>query len=221
MISKISLFSLSSEIVLIFLIIFAPLFFGSYTILSRSILQLSSFFLLFMFIIRTAVVSKPKIIYPSSMWFIFLFFALVLFQLMPLSLKALNILSPKTLQLYQEYLPLADQGRTYTLTLYPFATREALIMLFACFSIFFVVTNVVDKKSKVERLLIAAVLWAAALAFYGVAKRFFISGGTGVVFSTFGHKNYYSGYILLMAPLSLGYGLSQDNKYKRILFLFL
>ncbi|UCG35486.1 MAG: O-antigen ligase family protein [Candidatus Omnitrophota bacterium] len=94
-------------------------------------------------------------------------------------------------------------------------------MLFAAFCLFFSVINTVDKKAKFERLVIIIVLWAVIIAFYGVMKKFFILEGRRILgFSTFGNKNHYAGYMVMFVPLSIGYALSCQDKYKKLLFVF-
>ena len=221
MIKRFSFFSFLSESILIFIIIFAPFFFGSYLIFGRSILQLSSLFLLFIVIVRISIIPKPEIVYPASIFFMLSFFAVALFQLIPLSKETLKLLSPNTLKLYQQYLSAADQRDSFTLSIYHFATKERLAMLFASFCLFFSVINAVDKKSKFERLVVIIILWATGLAFYGIMKRFLIYGAHRIVFGTFGNRNHYAGYMVMMAPLAIGYALSCQDKYKKLIFVFL
>jgi len=93
-------------------------------------------------------------------------------------------------------------------------------MLFASLCLFFSVINVVDKKSKFERLVIIIILWATGLALYGIMKRFLIYGEERLVFSTFDNKNHYAGYMVMFAPLAIGYALYCQDKYKKLLFVF-
>ncbi|UCD15362.1 MAG: O-antigen ligase family protein [Candidatus Omnitrophota bacterium] len=228
MIRKVSFFSFFSELILIFLILFVPLFEGSVQPLPHKILQLSILLLVSIFILRTAIISEPTITYPSSIFFMFAFFMVVMFQLIPLSQDTIKVLSPKTLQLYKQYLPFIGESSRHTLSIYPFATKKELIELFAFFALFFVVVNIMNSKNKFERLLAIITIWAAGLSLYGVMKKFFISGGWypggwahDVSFSTFSHRNVYAGYMAMIAPLSIGYALSCQDKYKKLFFVFL
>jgi len=224
MIKRVPLFSFFSELILIFLIIFGPFNYGSYTSFSQTILQLTSFFIFFILLIRLAVISKPKVIYPPAIAFMICFFAVILFQLIPFSQETIRALSPQTLQLYKQYLPSIEETSRHTLSIYPFATKNELVRFFAVFVLFLVTINVMDNKRKFERVLAIIVLWAAGIAFYGIMKKFFISGGwvhSDLSFSTFSHKNLYAGYMVMIAPLSVGYALACRDMYKRVFFGFL
>ena len=226
MIKKFPFFSIFSELILISLIIFAPLNAGSAKPFGYTILQLTSLLIFLIFIARLAVISKPKVIYPPATVFMVCCFAVILFQLVPLSQNTIKALSSQTIQLYKQYLPSIESSSRYTLSIYPFATKAKLAQLFAAFVLFFVTVNVMDNKRKFERVLAIIIFWAAGLAFYGIMKKFFISGGwvhadANTSFSTFYHRNAYAGYMTMIAPLSIGYALACKDIYKRIFFGFL
>ncbi|UCG34889.1 MAG: O-antigen ligase family protein, partial [Candidatus Omnitrophota bacterium] len=98
------------------------------------------------------------------------------------------------------------------------------VLLFASFCLFFNVINIIDKKSRFERLLVIIILWAVGLSFYGIMKKFFVSGGwvhADPSFGTFHSRNLYAAYMVMIAPLTIGYALSCKDRYKSILFGFL
>ncbi|MCQ9206069.1 MAG: O-antigen ligase family protein, partial [Omnitrophica bacterium] len=213
----------SFEALLIFLILLAPLFAGSLLSVPSSVIQLVPFFLLFALILRIATGTEHKIFYPLGIFYLFGFFLIAIFQLAPLSKNLLQAISPKTAYLYQNYLSPQIEKSIYSLTLYPFSTKQELIKIFSFFCIFFVVINVVNKRAQFERLFIIIFFWAAILAFYGIMKKYLISGQEGdtVVFSTFSYRNIYANYMQMVVPLCIGYALFCDNLYKKAFFSFL
>lgn len=213
----------SCEALLIFLILLAPLFSRSLYPISFSIIQLVSFFLLFALILRIATSTEHKIFYPLGIFYLFGFFFIVIFQLVPLSKNLLQAISPNTAYLYQNYLSPQIEKSLYSLTLYQFSTKQELIKIFSFFCIFFVVINVVNKREQFERLFIIIIFWAVILAFYGIMKKYLVSGQKGdtVVFSTFSYRNHYANYIQMVAPLCIGYALSCADRYKKAFFGFL
>jgi len=71
-------------------------------------------------------------------------------------------------------------------------------------------------------MFVIIIIWGAALSFYGLVKRYFIlSGKETLSFSTFGNRNHFSGYMVMIAPLCIGYALSCRDWAKKIVFWFL
>jgi len=82
--------------------------------------------------------------------------------------------------------------------------------------------NIFRERKRIERLILVIILWAVCLVFYGVAKRYFNVGQeiTGS-FSTFGNRNHFAAYMVMVAPLAIAYSLCCKNKVKKIIFIFI
>ena len=213
-----SFFPSVSELGVILFIIFTPLFHGSVHLFGYAFSQSLAFLMFFLLLIRIFIVPDQPILYPSTIFIILAFFVLVFFQTIPIPPRVLSIISPKTFQLCQTYLGSAP-ARRWTVSFYPFATTDGLVCLVAAFCIFFFVINMVEKKSSFMRIFLVMILWAVALAFYGIVRKF--STSTEVQeFSTFVSRNHYSAYMITVVPIAIGYAFSFRDIYRKILFGF-
>jgi O-antigen ligase len=211
----------SIEFLLLFLIIFTPLFYGAVDNLPLSIAQLVSFFLFFLFFIKNKFFTS-KLNYPSCGFLIIAFLFLVILQLLPIPSALLKIISPKTHFIYERYLSAVDFLRLHSLSFYSLLTKEELIKFIAFLIVFFVPLNVFAKKRQFKRAFFTIIFLGLTLAFYGVAKKYFILGkATTESFSTFGNRNHYAGYMVMVAPLAISYAIYCENKFKRVIFSFI
>ena len=99
---------------------------------------------------------------------IFLFVALVAFQLVPLPAQTVAKLSPNTLATKTQLLgDMPDSSailRRVTLSFYPFVTRRDLRMVLALAAVFVVVVNVYRRPQQIKRLMIAISLIGVGIA---------------------------------------------------------
>lgn len=209
------------ESLLIFLIISAPLFCASLSLIPLSILQLVCLFLLFLFLIKLIVNPTSKIISPPSVVLILSFLLIAFFQLLPLPYLLLKVISPHTAWAYQEYLPTTNLN-LYPLTVYPFETKQEIVKFISYLSIFFIVINVVERREAFKRLLAVLIISSALLSLYGVMRKYFIlEMSVTATFSTFMNRNHFAAYMTLIAPLAIGYALSYTDIVRRFLFGFI
>ena len=207
---------------MIFLVIFSPVFHGSLTPAPLSVIQFASFALLLSWGVRLIRVSGSEVIYPSSTFFVVLFFSILIFQLIPLPTVILKVISPSTLALYKQYLPDFTKSGFYPLTIYSFATKREFLNSIPLFFIFFVTLNIIEKRGSFNRLFLTIIFWSLALSLYGVVKRYFLPiGEEPYSFSTFGNKNHFAAYMVMAAPLAMGYALLQRERVKKYLFGFI
>ena len=140
------------ELIFIILILFSPIFHGSYGLFPLSVIQFGAILLALVWYLALARAKEPQIIYPTQLILLLFFILVVAFQLMPLPVKVLKLLSPETLRLYREYYPNFSNYNLYTLSLYPFSTRNELARNFTYFLIFFVALNAFEKKSSFKKI---------------------------------------------------------------------
>jgi len=210
------------EAVFSVLIISTPLFYGTLLILPLSIFQLVSFALLALFLFKIFTTTSSRIIYPSCGIFILIFLICIAFQLVSLPVQFLKLISSKTFDIYQNYSSVSGQERFLSLSICSFPTKQELIKLLSFFSIFLIALNVIKGRKQFERLFLIIIIWAAMLSLYGVMKRYFLLDKEfSQSFSVFGNRNHFAGFMVIVAPLSLGYSLSCEDKFKRLIFLFL
>jgi O-antigen ligase len=164
---------------------------------------------------------STKIYYPDSSHLLIIFILIAICALIPLPDFLLKIISPKTFNLYNQYSIYLDQAKIHSLSFYSLATKEGIIKFIAFLIIFFVAANCVNKREQFKRLFLIIISLGVILAFYGIAKKYFILGKeTTHSFSTFGNRNHYAGYMIMIASLATGYALYCQNKFKRFIFGF-
>lgn len=99
------------------------------------------------------------------------FLLLTIFQLIPLPVSILHLISPSTVELKQSLLAhvpnMAGTVRSMTLTLYPEATWQNFRMLLAVSAIFVVTLNTIRQQQQIERLLLVIALIGAVIAVIG------------------------------------------------------
>jgi hypothetical protein len=91
------------EFGLIFIILFTPLAFGSVYVWAYSIMEITVFSMLIVFVVKKCWIHEEKISFP--LFFpVIAFLALILFQMTPLHPSAMKLVSPKTYELYSRTL---------------------------------------------------------------------------------------------------------------------
>jgi O-antigen ligase len=209
------------EYLLIFLIVFSPLFYGSVGQIPLSIIEIISL-CSFSLLVFNAKISNRKIIYPAKISLIMIFLLLILFQMAYLPNFLIKIISPHTYILKQQYNPYFNIFGFSQLSFYPLVNIEELIRFISFFFIFICTLNVFEKKEQFERVTLVLIFLGLLLSFYGVITKYFIlQKEVSRAFSTFGNRNHFAAYMIMIAPLSIAYALCCRNKNKKIIFSFI
>ena len=228
--------------ILIFLLIFTPVAFGTLEIWAFSIMEIGILILLGLFVLQQFFILpsiKPAYYPPfpvplSVRWLSILFLGFLFFQMVPLPSGFLQILSPKTYQLRQQLMSfpglsswLSDWG---PISIFPFVTKIEFWKWLTLWGFFFIMLrwpslNWPEQTS--QQLIVLIILVGVGEASYGFFE--FFSGhhyilslkGTYLmssVMGTFINRNYFAGYLLLVIPLSIGFLLarqaSQSQEYR-------
>ena len=219
--------------ILILLIIFTPIAFGSMELWAFSIMELGILLIIILWSVHSAIFTlrspgvagakdggNPQSAIPMVLLSIFLL--LVLFQLLPLPPGLLKILSPKTYAL-RSALSLEPSASTFPLSFFPFLTQIeffkwlTLIGLF----IFLLRWNSLEQSGRaIKQLIIVVMVMGVLESLYGMFE--FFSGhhhilnldGSALISSvtgTFINRNYLAGYLLMVIPLSIGYLFSRET----------
>ncbi len=248
------MFGKAIQFILICLFIFTPVAYGSMDIRAFSLMELGILLAISLYAIQGIffqvsgnpaygspnadvdnrgatqffVVKKNFSAFPLIL--LFLFLALILFQLIPLPTGVLKTLSPKTLELRQLLscsqlnLPPSSisvsRSTSGPLSLFPFATQVEFFKWLSLigFFLFLVCGRLLDDTRIRNRLIIAVMLVGAGEAFYGMIE--FFSGHRHILFldrssamsavsGTFINPNYFAGYLLMVIPLATGSLLSR------------
>jgi O-antigen ligase len=203
---------------LIFLIIFAPLAFGTVGLGSITILELVVFFLVIIWLLK----GKQFIKTPLKLSLLF-FLSLILFQLCPLPPKLLNFLSPTTYSLYKMTIPgynLVFPWRS--LSVYQYATALEFFKIAAYTGAFFLVINNLKDKSQIHRFILIIIFMGLFEASYGLLE--YLSGHQRILFlkkteyqamvtGTFVNKNHFAGYLEMIIPFCFGLLIISPTKF--------
>jgi O-antigen ligase len=149
---------------------------------------------------------------------LFLFFCIVVFQLIPLPLSLIKIISYKTAYLYENLIVQEARPAFFTLSIYPNATIAELLKFISWGGIFFLVINKIKEKRQIDILVNLIIFFGLLLSLAGLAQRFLFPRSGH--FGPFVNRNNFAGYINMVIPLALGYFLTDMPLSKRLVYIF-
>jgi putative inorganic carbon (hco3(-)) transporter len=221
--------------ILILLIIFTPIAFGSMELWAFSLMELGILLIIILWAIQSLILrsQEPQLITHNSklqaLYFVIpcIFLLLILFQLLPLPSGILKIISLKTYELRNSLSTFNSQLLTlnskFQISFFPFLTQieffKWLTLIGLC--IFLLRWNSLEQGDRTIKQLIIVVMMVGVLeSLYGMFE--FFSGhhhilnldGSALISSvtgTFINRNYLAGYLLMVIPLSVGYLFSRET----------
>lgn len=176
-------------------------------------LELSSLILLILFI---AEKDKEEDKFPSLFPFLsilFLFF--LLFQIVPLPLSLVKILSPGRMEFCNLFSKIEEfKSETLTIRISPELTKDRILEYFSYFLIGFIAFRTFKTKKEIEWVLIIIIFSGVSQAFLGLLQAF--SGSPKILFlkkkyvydivsGTFVNRNHLAGFLEMIVPVSIGY----------------
>jgi O-antigen ligase len=217
------------HIFIIIVIIFSCLSYGGviasqFAIIEGLVIFLVLFWLSHMAYKRTITFIKTDFSIP-----IILFLALVIFQLLPLPIAVINILSAKTAALYRNIMPDSISVRLFCLSIYPNATVSELLRFLTYIGIFFLIINNTKNKKQFSFIINTIIFLGSFISIFGIIQKysysgrvywFDASGSAPTPFGPFVNRNNFAGYINMIIPLSLGYSLVDMPLAKRLIYIF-
>lgn len=124
--------------------------------------------------------------------------------------------------MYKQYSVSFSDSSFHTLSIYALFTKEEIIRFISFVLVFIAAINTFDDKRQFKRVILTIILISLGLTLYGILKKYFILGRTvTTAFSTFGNRNHYAAYMVMVAPLTVGYALSCQNKFHKFILSFL
>lgn len=214
--------SLLCECFLIFIIIFSPLFYAAAIPLSAAILQFACLLILLLFIAKLNFFIPHKILYPPYLYFIVFFICMIILQIIPFPVFILKLFSPNTVALIERNVFSKTQG-FLQIAFYTLPLKEELVKFFSVFAVFFITMNILEKKQQFQRIILVIIFLSLALSFYGIFKKYNLIGIEDKIhsFSTFGNGNHFAGYMVMVVPLTIGFGLACRNILVKVIFGFI
>ncbi|MBZ0168819.1 MAG: O-antigen ligase family protein [Kofleriaceae bacterium] len=203
------------EVGLYGLIIFTPLAFGTVESWSVSLAEVGIYAITLVW--GLAMVSAGEIRIErtalSLCWLLVLIFGL--WQVIPLPLQVIRIISPKAAALYQQME--FDSHLTtswHTISLVPYATRQAMVRLLALALLFWVTVNHLQTRDQIDRIVRIVMATGFGLALFGIIQHFAGNGKLywvrelahgGSLFGPYVNRNHFAGYMEMVIPLTIGY----------------
>ena len=227
------------KLLLIGLILFTPIAFGSLELWAYSSMELGILLILILWATQTGIVRllaseksfNSAITNPClsgrqaqsaiPMVLLALFLLLILFQMIALPSGILKIISSKTFAL-RSGLSLEPSVSSFPLSFYPLLTQIEFFKWFTLIGLFIFLLGweSLEQSDRTKQQLLVAVMTAGVLeSLYGMFE--FFSGHRHIlhfpaetlvssVTGTFINRNYFAGYLLMVIPLSVGFLFSRE-----------
>jgi len=226
------------KIILIFLLIFTPVAFGSMELWAVTVMEFGILAMIALYVTgqifsrreQPGASADPegpkKKSYRLPIFLLGLFLALILFQMIPLPPGLLKILSPKTYELRQQFaFPFEGGGSAYgPISLFPYATKVEFFKWTALVGFFIFLPHWKGFGRGLKEMapyLLTIMMVGIAESLYGIFE--FLSGHRHIlhveapnliksVMGTFVNPNYFAGYLLMVIPLSIGYLFARETE---------
>jgi O-antigen ligase len=234
------MFDILIKLILIFLIVFTPIAFGSVELRAFSLMELGILLIIILWAIQSLLRPALRRVQGSpepymvqgelqsphsafAMLFLSLFLFLILFQLLPLPSGVLKVVSPKTWALRHQLLITNSSfelsALSFPLSFVPFATQIEFFKWLTLIGLFFFLLRWRHSKKDVIRLIPIIMLVGVVESLYGMFE--FFTGhrhilhldGSALISSvtgTFINRNHFAGYLLMVIPLSVGFLFSRE-----------
>ena len=218
-----------TEFLLILLIIFSPIFYGSIGIFHYTMNGFIIFLIAYCWILKMHHSGRISIVKVPFYLPVSLFILLIIFQMVTIPRSVLGILSPRSLNFYANFsssvIPLKV---LLPISMSPEHTFIELFKLISYFTVFFVVINVVESKQQFQRIFNVIILSGVIISIIGVVQKYSLSysgrvnwsiiSSTSYSFGPFFNRNHFAGYLEMVIPLTVGYLLTDIEINKKIFY---
>ena len=205
------------EWLLISLLAFMPLAFGTVEAWSEEVVAALAAALSISFLLKLIIHKEIKPVWSWAYIPAALFILIAVFQLIPLRAGLINAISPSTAATKKELLgDLPNSGillKSMTLSFYPNATAHNLRLVLAVAAVFFVVVNTYRRPDQIKRLLGAIAVIGGSIAVLSITQSLFGNGkiywlvpsGSSKAYSgTFINHSHYGQFMNLSIGAALG-----------------
>jgi O-antigen ligase len=208
---------------LVFIIIFSCLARGAVAPFPLAIIESMAGIIISYWLIEMIIKKRLSFVKVSFLIPIALFFGLIFFQLLPLSLSFLKIISPKTAALYVYLMPQEVTKSFFCLSVYPYATILELLKIAVYFGIFVFIINKIETKRQCDLILNTIITLGTCISIFAFIQRYALAQQATSVTSAYGpffNRNNFAGYINMVIPLTLGYFLYEKSLNKKTIYGF-
>ncbi|MCJ7771506.1 MAG: hypothetical protein MUP22_00055, partial [Desulfobacterales bacterium] len=165
------------EFLLIFLIVFTPLAYGSVEPGSIAIFEITAAIMALLWFFKMIANGKFEFVRSPFIGLIFLFILYISLQLI------LPVISPNTVR-----------------SIYPWATKTELLKVISYALIFLVTLNTIKTKQQITRLLSVIILVGFFMGIFYLMRYFGVNAPRGFI-----NHNHYSAYLAMIIPVSLSF----------------
>jgi O-antigen ligase len=213
----------------IFLIFFSCLFYGSVTAFPVVIIEIIAVAMVLGWLLAMLFKSELSFVKAPFILPVFLFLGLVVLQLAPLPLGVIRLLSGNTAYLYERFMPDTNLKAFFRLSIYPGATLAEFFKLAAYAGIFFLLINKLRAKRDFDIIINAIIFFGVAISLFGIIQKYTYSGrvywfdppnSAQNPFGPFVYRNNFAGYINMIIPLALTYALIDMPLSRRVIYGF-
>ncbi|NPA71984.1 MAG: hypothetical protein GXO35_04050 [Gammaproteobacteria bacterium] len=199
-----------SYILYLVVLIFAPVAFGTIDIWAEAVVETMSALSFFFYLVA---VSRKQVRFrhvPGLLPFL-VFLCWHLMQVIPLPVSLVNLLSPATVRIYSDALPMGLPGKV-TISLHPYLTLKEFFRFASYLLIYVLTVQLLSNRLRLRRTVdivialatfisIEAIIQAlsGSHAMYGIRTSF----KPDLVFGPFVYKNHFAGFAEMLLPLSL------------------
>jgi O-antigen ligase len=216
-------------LLIVSVIIFNCLAYGGVTALAITITEGLIVFMLLLWL--GSMIYKRNIIFVKTglLLPIILFLSTIVFQILPLPLGLIRLLSGHTANLYRGLIPGDAGSRFFCLSIYPNATIAELLKFLSYIGVFFLIVNIVQTKRQFDFIINTIIFFGFFISIFGIIQKYTYSGkvywfdspgSAGSAFGPFVNRNNFSGYINMVIPLTLGYFFTDMPLAKRVIYGF-
>lgn len=203
------------------LLCLTPLAFGSVMKWSVSLLELHSFLLLALLLVKQVrhghePPSRQNSLGAPLLVAVLLFYSLCLIQIIPLPPWFVEVVSPEAYRIHT-LLGGAAPGAWRTISIAPYATLQELLLLLAYAAVFTVVVAQVRNRAQYRRIIHLLVGLAVGMVLLALLQKAFWNGriywfypvdpylesGSGI-WGPYINRNHFAGYLEMVIPLALG-----------------
>ncbi len=204
-----------SYYLLLFLLIFSPLAFGTVDTLPRMLTQAASFGGLFLYSLSHLLPGSPKVCRPPGLVPLLLLLGFLLLQIIPLPLEILKILSPAAYKIrigmpgitpLDAWAPLTINSRVTFTRIFSYTSFMACYVL-AC--------SLLTDRRRCRQVVSLLIVLGTIIAFQAILQKGFGNGrllwlrlppdGGSQFVGSFAYRNQFAAYMEMLAPLALAF----------------
>ena len=191
----------------IFVLIFAPLAFGTVEYWSYAIMEGAVLLALFILLIQKN--AKQTWVEVPGLWPLMLFLAYILVQLVPLPPALMKIISPSTFSLYSDTVALFDPDAWMTLTVNKKETLSEFFRFSAYAALYIATIQLLTDKVLFQRTIYIIAGFGSFFALFAIFQHFtsnhkilwFLAIPMGSSFGTYVNRNHYAGFMGMLLPV--------------------